>query len=63
MQKRVAYHRIRFPGRRPHYNVAVHTFVPAPVTVLNYYSGGFANIQRLTRGIGWVSAWILFLLG
>jgi hypothetical protein len=33
------------------------------VTTKNYYSGGTANLQRLTRGIGWVSVWILFLFG
>jgi len=25
----------------------------------NYYSGGFANAQRLSRGLGWVALWLL----
>lgn len=28
---------------------------PPPPTVVNYYCGGFANLQRLSRGIGWVN--------
>ncbi len=28
----------------------------------NFYSGGFANTQRLTRGLGWVTGLFLFIL-
>ena len=31
-------------------------------TAANYYSGGFANAQRLTRGLGWVTGAILLVL-
>lgn len=61
--KRIVYRSVSFPGKVRRSNIAVQTTAPPVVTVRNYYSGGTANIQRLTRGIGWVSVWVIFFLG